>query len=65
MHWTSIGLGLVIGIPLWALTYWWTKRNQKRGYGKGLGGGDYSPNDSHHGGGGDFGGGDGGGGHSA
>ena len=58
MHWTSIWLGLAIGIPLSALTYWWTKRNAKRGYGVGDGG-DYSSGGGHHSG--DSGGGDGGG----
>jgi hypothetical protein len=55
MHWSSIGLGLVIGIPLSALTYWWTRRNVKRGYGAGDGG-DYTSDGGHHSG--DSGGGD-------
>jgi uncharacterized membrane-anchored protein YhcB (DUF1043 family) len=55
MHWSSIGLGLVIGIPLWALTYRWTKRATKRGY-RVSDGGDYSSGGGHHGG--DSGGGD-------
>ncbi len=55
MHWSSIGLGLVIGIPLSALAYWWTRRNAKRG--TGFDGGDYSSGGGHHGG-GDSGGGD-------
>lgn len=49
MHWSSIGLGLVIGIPLWALTYWWTRRSVKRGYGV-SDGGDYTSGGGHHGG---------------
>ena len=60
MHWSSIGLGLIIGIPLWALTYWWTRRNAKRGLGGGFDGGDYSAGGGHPSG-GDSGGGDGGG----
>ena len=51
-----IGIGIVVGIPLSALAYWYTKRNQKLGYGSGFGG-DYSSMGSSH-----FGGGDGGGG---
>lgn len=49
MHWSSIGIGLVIGIPLWALTYWWTRRRTAQGYG--VGRSDYFPGESHHAGG--------------
>lgn len=59
MHWSSIGLGLIIGIPLSALAYWWTRRNAKRGYGNGFDGGDFIGGGGHHSG-GDSGGGDGG-----
>ena len=56
MDWLSMGIGLAIGIPLWALTYWLTKRKVKQGYGIGDGG-DFSSGGGHHGG--DSGGGDG------
>ena len=56
MDWIAIGLGLIIGIPAAALTYWYTKRNQKL-YGSGFSGDYTSGGGGHSGGGG--GGGDG------
>ncbi len=41
-----IGIGIVVGVPLSALAYWYTRRNQKLGYGNGFGG-DYSSLGSH------------------
>lgn len=48
----AIVMGLVLGVPLAALAYWYTRRNQKLGYGSGLGG-DYTSSGGHSGGGGD------------
>jgi hypothetical protein len=49
MDWTAVGLGLVIGIPVWVLVYWHTKRNQARGDGRGYTG-DTSWGGGHSGG---------------
>lgn len=46
----SIGLGLIIGIPLTLLVYWKTKRDQKLGLGSGYVGGDYTSSGGHSGG---------------
>ena len=51
----AIVLGLIIGIPAALLAYWYTKRNQRLGYGSGFGS-DYTSS-----GGGGSSGGDGGG----
>jgi hypothetical protein len=48
----AIVIGLVVGIPLWALTYWWTRRNAKLGLGSGYSGDTPSSGGASGGGGG-------------